>query len=345
MRKPVETPLECYGSEYDEEDSVCIACPHKEGCYAALGSRAGRVPLSRLQFDLCPEAIRPKRDSITVRLQAVYMDSYYRYYDRLPKSKISRDDASAIISLAKTYGVSPANYIRYVSAIYSEAYVSLPLSIKKLTNATIASNLDPYREAVIGVYGIFNLEALEKMLFGSVRSTSDMMFMSEVYAGAWIVGKKLRSGSDAVEELLLKHELRLNPAWLAIEESYLELIYRPHIEAMNIATDIPRSILSHRKAVSVETANLKNRTGGWSLARHRFLAREEIMPAAIKKVLRAFHMTPDDFEMLDEPVTDTLLFWSRLGTALQHFYCLRYIEGDDSSMRYLKSGGSPRIRS
>lgn len=142
------------------------------------------------------------------------------------------------------------------------------------------------------------------------------MLESEVLAGRWTINFKLESEGPPYPAIFEELEKDLDPNWLAVEPHYAEVIEAySRRESLASNSDTKHAILD----VYARLKSHKHEAIG------NFRAREKAMPKAIKTVLGEIEYTPRDFEIREEPITDPLRFWQRLGLAVQHMECLKKV--------------------
>lgn len=320
-----EAPLPCYGLEHDVKNAQCAACPHAVNCAVAMGDREGRVPLHRLQFRLTPSLLRSTAPSVTVE-QSDFGSTYAVCHQQVFGS-VSSENPSRYSALAAKYARRSGCDLRlYVLACmmgHALAHPDARFYAAFLADGRALSRAKTYVGICAERYGGMS-DAAIGMVTGTRVAAFELnsrMRKSEAAAGKWIIQYKLKYGGSAVEPLLAALETSLDPNWLAIEPAYCAstLTLAPDEESRT-----PSSVKKHRHAVREAHARMKRNR---AQAVGNFRARERAFPGVILSVLEEFGYAPDDFEAPDVPVEDTLQFWSRLGQAVQHFECMKYLDG------------------
>lgn len=162
-------------------------------------------------------------------------------------------------------------------------------------------------------FGSFDYESLGMLTEGGDQLTQDgrRILDSEVLAGRWILGYKIRKAGSVLQVFYNENEIRLNPVWLCLEPSYIDF--------HNQLEGISQEISYHRMEV--------RRIRRW-LGKKRHVAvayyeqRSKLFKSAVEDVLDYHGYKLDDFE--SAPVVhDAVKFWSRLALAIQHLGCLR----------------------
>jgi hypothetical protein len=147
------------------------------------------------------------------------------------------------------------------------------------------------------------------------------LLSSEIVAGAWIVNYKLFHTGNLLERLYTEKETVLNPYWLAIEPSYQEQVLTPYRDNKN--EDYSPVLRRHRWNTIQVLSKLKKQD---RKAIAVFSARERIMPEAIRRVLGQRGLRAEHFQVENVPVVNAIKFWVRLGIAIQHYECLKFVD-------------------
>lgn len=186
---------------------------------------------------------------------------------------------------------------------------------------------DRFRGACHKLYGVFDAESMGDLLgtYGS-NEMVEIMLNSEIIAGSHVVGWRATRSGPPLKSLYEMHEIGLDPAWLAIEPSYYDLVLREHRERPSGTTEQRR----HRYRVAKMIGELKRNK---KKAVAAFRCRQDVMPKAVSRVLSVVGFSARSFEVEDRPVTDAMEFWSKLGTAVQHYRCILAVNGDEDIFR------------
>ncbi len=342
-----EPPLDCYGLEHDAKADVCASCVHAAGCVERMGDREGRVPVHKLKFMLLPPLLRPTK--LDVPKTATDFKSTYAICHQQVFGSVTREDPSRAQSLAVKYakraGCDMRMYILTNMTGHALAKPDEPFYAGFLADGRALLRVKTYMEICAQRYGGLSDAALGMVTDSNVSATeiNHRMQRSEALAGAWIIQYKLRCSGNAVAPMLTELELKLDPNWLAIEPEYGETI-----DAHLVEPGMPTSLREKRHAVCEAHARMKKSS---AQAAGNFRARERAFPNVLTTVLSEFGYSTDDFEAPDVPVEDTLKLWSRLGLAVQHYECMKYLDGQRSacvesgiSMQSAESGRDPERR-
>jgi hypothetical protein len=186
-----------------------------------------------------------------------------------------------------------------------------------------------YRDACRQKFGHFDAKSLGLLTSRQKITLEDRLLNSEHTFGSFIVGYKLRFPGSALDELYATQEHQLDPTWLAIEPSYLPILTR-HISDQDGSQEQRR----HRFSVCQAVHELKHNK---KMAAYVFKTRQDVLPLVVQKVLGHHGLSAGGFEIEEKPVDDVAQFWSRLGLAIQHYYILRYLDGDQSAEKFLRT--------
>lgn len=337
-RTPFKVPLSCYGLSLDLHDAVCQRCPHKVGCYNTMGRRKYRVSLDKAVFKLVPPEFRlaepePDEDPEFVHMDYVLDLCHRTIFGEHAKlrsgtlaSEIARHARKARCSIRLFILANMVGHRARQSALTHHSpdrVYETPFSVNALVGERALKNAQNYADLCRNQFGTFTLRTVD-MLTKTDRTGNDLetlMLKNEILAGSFILGMKIKRGGAVSAALWQRHELDLDPHWLAIELSYMKEVIEPHLTASTGSPTIRR----HRhNVVQVHRELKRNRNA--AVAVH--YARENIMAEAVRNVLAPYHFAPDHFEVSAEPLTDAFEFWKELARAIQHYYCLRLLKGD-----------------
>jgi hypothetical protein len=312
-RTAVEIPLKCYGLEYLRADPTCIKCPHAKDCGSLSQVRRGKVSLPRVEFDFVPADLSRFAVEETENVEALYKLCFRLVFgDEQPDSLRRFQDAEQkLILAAETARCSMKLFIMCVMLARKQLAPGTRFYASYLFAKGADVLVKDYRDLARDKYGTFDSQSLATLTGGDELTRAKQRILdSEVLAGMWILGHKLRFSGSPTEKFYAENELKLDPAWLCLEPTY----YQWHDDHPPIS----EAIKKHRAEV--------HRTNGWfrkrkDVATAYFELRSKIFPQAIVEVLDRQGFRPDDFEA-PELITDAVRFWSRLGLAVQHISCL-----------------------
>lgn len=328
MRKSIPSPLSCFGLEYSPANEVCQQCKFQKDCRKYMGRRENRVTLGHAEFQLTPGSLEYGVEAFN--FVGMYRVAYERVFDhpappvnlKTLKAKFP-DFQKTLLELAKSLNVGVETYITASMMAFDsrniEGRVFNPQILFRPSNA---KQIEKYKKFAIKEMGTFDAGSLETLIYGeSTESISSRLLRSEIVAGEWIVGYKIRNAGSGIKHLYEARELSLDPIWLATEESYWELILKG--DTVRGAD----SVSNHRHAVNrIRRLLKKDGQAQHAKARYVFELRNKIMPRAVETVLSRHGLHPDDLEREATPVTNSLQMWERVGLAIQHLRCLEYLE-------------------
>jgi len=345
-RIPQKAPLPCYGLEHDRFDPTCAKCPHAAGCLAHMGSRADKVPLNRIKFDLTPEDAPDKfKDSLRTEvfnmddpelphLQRLYCDCFLSVFHKNPTDNISlfKADitANAHESECSVRMFMLANMVAH--KIHEAAVITntekgraAQFRAKLLTGALSVKRAKTYQQMCHDQFGTFTLTSLAVLTDSDDKDDMEStMLRSEVTAARWLVRYKIFNGGLAPQEMYANVELELAPEWLAIEQTYIDLILKPYAAKEIKGTEADER---HRFNVHQVHCFYKSHLSNQRIA---LIARQRIMPVAVEQVVSSFNHRLDDFLYPRTPITKPLEFWNSLALTLRHYHCWLYLNGEPS---------------
>ena len=346
VRQPQKVPLRCFGLEHDRYDPQCRECPHADDCVIYMGSRAHKVPLDRLKFDLTPKdapeefqnSLRGEAldadDPELPHLQRLYTDCHVSVFRTPPTDTVTRFKNQIAINAQKAQcsvrmfilanmvahsiheQVVIANTQKARAARFSAQLLSGSLSVKRA---------ETYQEMCHDRFGTFSLTSLAVLDDNDNKDMlADTMLHSEITAARWLVRYKIFNGG--APELLLyeSEEPQLAPEWLAIEQTYIDTILFPREKGLLKTSG---AVERHRADARRTHAYYKRHTSSQRLA---FLARQSIMPEAVRQVVSLFNHVPSDFLYPRETITEPMAFWKDIGLTIRHYHCWLYLNGEPS---------------
>lgn len=329
-RQPYKGPMDCFAKEYNSKDEVCATCPYEEECAQFSGDW---ITLDKVEFDLVPDLLKvdtSEEDPEMGDLEGLYSHCYRMVFgDSKRPDAIGRfPEAKKIIRRASAdLNMEPKMFILTVMLGFKASRSDEREETESFfyANMLLGNNApkraERYREACQRLYGTFDLQAVTSLTGKVENGLEERLLDSEIAAGAWIVGYKIKKPGKATEALFRSREKSLDPVWLAIEPNYTELILKPHIEH----SSADHGLQIHRHKVIQIIRELKRDKKRASMI---FGLRQKNMSTAVSEVLRMRSLSPEDFLAEPVPVTDVMRFWSRIGLVLQQINCLRHLAGD-----------------
>jgi hypothetical protein len=339
----IAKPLECFGDGFQAADAECAACPHRQRCMVVMGKRRTHVPLSSMRFSLVPASYNIVYENTFIEdpeianMPRTYIACYRTLFECHPKdtSRVQQE-AENIVRAATRNDCSVRLYmlacmmghaVEQSQRVQHGGRNAVPFTVKNLLGKIPETRAKMFRDLCAKEYGTFSVSALSTLTGTLVDKSSPeyKLLTSEIKAGQFIVDWKSKQGGPVYEALYSELELTLDPMWLAIEDSYKVYVLDPY-QARRTGTDMEKS---HRHAVAMSISYLKKHKQAGIMA---FQARESVMAKAVADVLSLIGYSPDDFLIENEPVTDTIGMWVSIGLAVQHHQCLRYLDGERSTL-------------
>lgn len=337
---PQKAPLPCYGLEHDRADPQCQACPHYAGCLEHMGSRADKVPLDRLRFDIIPKEFQKKiiheaEDPEIPYLQRLYSDCFASIYHRNPadsasyyKSEIAANARRANCSVRMFILANMVAHEMHQKTMieHTERQRAVPFRAKLLTNDLSVKRAETYQEMCNDRFGTFSLKSLEVLTDVDRDDIDAKMEHNETTAGLWVVRFRIYNGvqrDPTLTALYADKEFDLDPEWLALEPSYGALV----LDAYRAKRTGTEALQRHRFNVIQSLGHYKKHP---AMGRAAWLARQDALPRTVRVVVSRFGYQPEDFLYPREPITDMMNFWLELGLTIRHNHCWRLLEGETS---------------
>ena len=339
IQVPQKAPLRCYGLEHNAADPMCQQCPHYAGCLEHMGSRANKIPLNHIRFNILPERFRQHvydlQDPELPFLQRIYSDCYASVFHRNPTDNVSLYKQK-IVASARAVPCSLRMFILANMVAHevhekeiinhTEKLRAATFRVKLLTGDFAVKRAQTYQELCRNRYGTFTLKSLD-VLCNEDRPAGDaLMERNETAVGLWVVRHRIYRSLPPDETSLALYEdieFNLEPEWLALEENYERLVFSPYLKNKTGS----EALQQHRFNVSQVLGHYKKHP---ALAREAWLSRQTILPQAVASVLSRFSYRPEDFLYPRDPVTDIMAFWRELGLVIRHNHCLKHLDGEPS---------------
>jgi hypothetical protein len=196
---------------------------------------------------------------------------------------------------------------------------------KLLTGDFSVKRSKTYQAMCHNQFGTFSLSSLAVLADSEDADDLDAtMLRSEITAAQWLVRYKIFHSNPAEPFLYESEELQLAPEWLAIEESYLNLILKPFVNHTIKGSD---AVERHRFSVVQTHGFYKRHLTNQRLA---WLARQSILPQAVQAILSTFNLRPDDLLYPSVPVNNPMTFWRSLALTIRHYHCWLFLNGEPS---------------
>jgi hypothetical protein len=202
-RVAVDVPLRCYGLEHDSLDPKCQKCPHAGECKRVSIVRRGKVKLSRVEFNLLPPSLDESQTRMADDVEKLYKTCYALVYPKETPDGLFRlkDANQRLQDISDELGLSVRMYILTCMT----ARKALAPDARFFANFLVAKNSDRIVRDYISLaterFGAFDHESLSKVTGVSDKLTADSKRIrdSEVLAGRWVVGYKIRKSGSPLD--------------------------------------------------------------------------------------------------------------------------------------------------
>ena len=306
-----------------------------------MGSRAGRIPLSKIEFRIAPGRLADRIDAIeddpeATGLNNTYVHCYRTVFKRRPPDGDSvYRHRIAIIRAARNLGESLRLYIlanmvahqvaQFAIVSETERANAVPFRASMLVGGLALTRCKQYAENCRSRFGTFALSGLGTLVNEDYEADDieTAMLNSEVTAGRFIVQYKTYHKGSPFEDLYQHEELALSPYWLAIEPSYEETV----LARWRVNRTGSEALQRHRFDVHRTQQALRKNTADRLLM---FGKRQRMLPEAVRTVLSLLHYSTEDFLVDPVPVTDPTTFWITLGRTIQHYNVRMFLNGEQS---------------
>lgn len=330
-RHAIEAPIKCFGLEQHPGNKSCPTCPHQRECEDLMGNLVDRIEVDKARFQLIPPGLVKRLnipdvyewDPDLLNIEKVYEFCHKWVFGTKPSGSVGKH-RKLILQRVRQAKTSIKMFFLTNMFGWKESRDHQRFSAKVLTLDYAVDQVNTFASVCHKKYGAFDTSGLDLLMKSDV-ATQDFeshLLNSEIMAGNWIVGYKLFHQGRIVENIYREIEIELNPYWLATEETYFNEILQPHLDNPG-ACDDP-VIKKHRwNALQVRGRMLREPRRALLV----FTRRQVIVKVAIQKVLATRGLRAEHFLMEDIPVVNMFKFWARLGQAVQHYECLKYVEG------------------
>lgn len=300
-----------------------------------MGHLVDRIEVDQARFQLIPPGLIKRLkipdvyewDPDLLNIEKVYAFCHKWVFDTKPEGIVGRH-RNQILERVRQANTSIKMFFLANMFSWRESRFHRSFHSKVLTTDMAVEQVKTFAAVCHKKYGAFDTSGLDLLMKSDV-ATQDFethLLNSETAAGSWIVGYKLFHQGAIVEKIYREIEIELHPWWLATEETYFNEILKPHLDNPD-ACDDP-VIRKHRwNALQVRGRLLREPRRALLV----FSRRQVIVKAAIQKVLSIRGLRAEHFLMEDVPVVNMFKFWARLGQAVQHYECLKYVEGYPSA--------------
>lgn len=283
--------------------------------------------MDKVRFRFMPPAFVSRTDRQAMedpdfgRLESVYAFCYEWVFEGKPLGNIKkhRDLIVARVLEAKTSLklFLLANMLGWKHSHEGNFYPQV------LTTDFAVHQVNTFAEACNHRFGVFDTTTLDRLM-GSNVAMQDFeahILNSEIVFGSWMINYKLFHTGNIMPTFYREKETALNPYWLAIEPTYYDLILGPHLDNPEAC---PSDLIRRQRWNTMKIIGTLKKASQKAIA--VFGAREHIMPEAIRAVLAQRGLLPEHFQTETAPVTHSIKFWSRLGSAVQQYECLKFVD-------------------
>jgi len=210
---------------------------------------------------------------------------------------------------------------------WQQSHETEPFHAKVLTGDFAVHQVKTFAASCRKQFGAFDTTTLDRLMGSDVakQDFEGLLLSSEMTAGNFIIGYKMFHSGTVSQTLYREKEGTLHPYWLAVEQTYYDDLLHQHIRRPD--PNLSPVLAKHRWNTLHILGQLKRHS---RQAVAVFLARERIMPEAVKRVLVQHGYAPEDFMIERRIVTSPLKFWSRLAVAIQQVELLDFVDGNPS---------------
>jgi hypothetical protein len=279
----------------------------------------GRVEFSDMAIDLVPEKLKSNHSyDAKENLQDVYSLAHVTVFEKEPHDRIQRVE-NAELRLAEITEELGCSIRLFILAVMTSAKVSSPdrpFYANMLFGPSAISRFEAYREQCRVRFGQFDFKTIELTNPSAIQKR---FLTSEVLFGAFIIDAIIYLEGDVpFINFYSMRELALDHFWLAIEDTYLEEVLRPHVEGTlekTMETSKHRSTVAQARRVLLKSK---------ARAATVFKLRESVCKEAIDQVLRRYRLYGND--LLYHPNFDDMLeLWQQIGLAVRRVVLLRIL--------------------
>lgn len=335
-RTAIQPPKACFGMEQSHGNPICRECPYRRECADLMGNLVGRLDVDQVPFHFMPPAFVDKCRDTNVsdpdlpRMDSVYVFCFEWVFGSELKGRIREDHVKSLLDhramireRIREAGTSVKMFFLTNMLAWRRTKAEGRFHPKFMMTEFSARQVKELAKTCQSRFGAFDVTGLDTMMDSDV-ATHDfetLLLNSEIVAGSWIVNYKVFHSGQIIKRLYAEKETALNPYWLSIEPSYWDSVLHAHLSNPGLCES--KVLLDHRWNVSQLLGRLKKQQ---RKAIAVFSARERIMPEAVQRVLGQRGLRAEHFEIENIPVVNAMKFWVRLGNAVQHYECLKFVD-------------------
>jgi hypothetical protein len=293
-----------------------------------MGELVGRVDVDQVPFHFMPPAFASRcvpvegQDPDLANLESVYAFCYEWVFQKKARGNLLRN-RTLILERVREAGTSVKLFLLANMLGWKKSHGDTDFYPKTMTGTAAVYQVKTFAATCQKLYGTFDITSLDQLM-GSDVAAQDFeahMLNSEVTAGAWIVNYKLFHEGVPFRRLYVEKEMALHPYWLAIEPSYYDNVLAQYEGGPESGCS---TLLRRHRWNTIQVISKLKRQSCKAIA--VFRSRERIMPEAIRRVLSQRGLRAEHFQVENIPVVDTIRFWTRLGIAIQHYECLKFVD-------------------
>jgi len=317
MRTPrPPSPLPCFGL-WTESLQPCVVCPHRPACQNSNQARKQRVPIESVQVELAPKKLA---EDVAVKesLDQLYDLTHVIVYDRPAKDKISRIDdyETRYDEICDQLGCSRQLFMLAVMTSAFAADKDQVFWANMLFGPSAISRYEQYKEMCRVKFGQFDLTSIELTRPSASRGR---FLSSEQIFGDFVIDAIINKENEiSFWNLYRFRELAFDPFWLAIEDSYLDTVLKPHLNGLIEKTGETSHFRSN--VAQARRALLKHKAHALTVFKLRGL----VLKDAMRLVLHRYRLNEHDF-LFEPQFTDAVHFWTSLGLAIRRVELLRLL--------------------
>lgn len=289
-----------------------------------MGPQFMATRLSECRWNFLPSGYL-KHITSDRELENAYYTAHQAIFGRPPKDRLGR--LCAKVALAASQVPCPVRlYLLTCMIAWMEREEVLVNSDQKLQPSPFSPGVlvqktglewaKRYLRLCRRAYGSEDLTSLDKIVDGHFsKSDLHQRFLdSETLAGRFIVDWKLRYEGLPWVPLYAKLETSLDPDWLAVEDTFLPILFGQNKTRFRLLVTRRHHFLKKHRRAAIAV----------------FRCREDIFPLALDRVLADYGLKPSEFFLDDDAEGTPLKVWSYLGRAIQHLETVRAQSGQSS---------------
>lgn len=307
-----------------------------------MGPRAQRTRLDKVTFNLIPPLLETRKAWSVDDVLNAYIQAYIQVYGEEPKMfKMLSDRAfqNRLEENATACGCSILSFCVIFMQSYRDTHTREErFSPSQMQGEKAVERVKARQKWMRQAYASTETDdAVASMFLTGTTGTSarEVLLDSEVMFGQHIVGHKIRNAGGYLKTLFHYLEGRLAPVWLVSDLDYKETVFDQHFMKQN--DSLSRALKELRHSVAMIAKRLRHNS---QAARAIFNIRSSVVPQAVEIVLAEHGLEPRDLEAKQSVYKRSSECWEGIGRALQHIYCMRFLDGDPRAERMLRRGSA-----